>query len=411
MTPNDFIASAGSGGDDRIAIQAAIDFVGKRGGGTVQGVPGKTYKVNSVSTYATEGGANKAALLVRYNGVTVDLDLFLNSATATQMYYLSGMAKANAAAALPTARDSRNYAGTFNSANSTWTLVPILATGEGQTFIPLTNPADAAKFRVGDWVMLRRGGTLLAGEPSSYETPFGQYSKVTAVSAAGVTIDRPLVWAMQADTYPVGHDSAGQTVPWGIINLSWPVNAMLENVTIKGNVEMRGHADHKVLISNFNQGCHLGTTDDPLTVQTDGGVFSMGLSRSEVHVVVTEAGGLLSNDRAWVVCNDSCNHEVTWDVQAAGATLYCHMHEGTTGNTIVATMHSTAQWREMGGFRAYAKNNSVAMNLTGLDPSWPGLRLDESTSGIVGALDAVAPNTLAALVNDGTSNNVVVTLH
>ena len=64
----------------------------------------------------------------------------------------------------------------------------------------------------------------------------------------------------------------------------------------------------------------------------------------------------------------------------------------------------------MAGFRAYAKGNTINLNLDGLDPAWPGVRIDETASAITGTLRARASTVGAALVDDGAGDSVTVTL-
>lgn len=418
VRPEDFDPNAGTGFDDRLAIQAAMDFVGARGFGKLQLSAPKIYHIRSRSSFVTNGGSNKAALIVRFDNILIDIQpgakLYLDDTTPTQLFYRSGTAKGRGSSVLPTPRDSRNYAGTFNSANSTWELVKINPAEIGERSVWLQVPSDASKFRIGDWVLLRAGNTLAAGEPSSYDTPFGQYSRVAAVDAqAGmVSLDRQMVWPINSQRYPPRHHSAGLEIPWGMINLSYPIDAFINGFCLSGAIEMRGSPNHTVIVGNFTAYNVLGTAAKPLVISTDGNCFSMGQSRSSAFVSIRECGMLMiSGQTCWVACNDACNHEMTWNVTATGTSMYIHTHEGTTGFDITANLTAKAQWHEEAGFRAYAKNGRFNLSLHGISAGWPGVYLDGSTTGIAGSVFGRGPSVRSAsdvCGNDGTSNKVSV---
>lgn len=307
--------AAATGGDDQPAINAAILAAASRGIRYVTLSPGSggtaTYNLGA---YSTDGSLNYHLLMRSGVVLHVPAGVTLRTSVAAARIFSLGLG-------------ADSWSGVA--------VTPMTGTyARGGYSITLATASDAAGYAAGDWILIRTGQTLTTGT----DNPIGEYNIVDAADAGTgvITLKLPLKNDYQQEQYPTGHALAGTNAPYGIVKV-----ALLKNSGIigGGTIEnVAASATAPLIYGNqvvgFSWG---GDAGEPMTLQSTGGIMSLGMSFSEWKHLRIYPG---SAD-FYGVSQDKCNHGWSMNdvlIDAGSNVCYAHFHEGCSGTATDLTV-------------------------------------------------------------------------
>lgn len=384
--------------DLRTYIQEAMDDVGAAGGGSIIFTPG-LYNVKSGTTDGIT-----VSLTPLYDNLNLHLQqgAVVRVTIDSTLLGIGGFFKA--------AGGVTNYDDyiVFESANhgGAFTLYAISAASKYADSVTLSTASEHSNFSVGDWILIRTGQTRTVGTAE----PIGEFNKIRAINTGTgeLSLEYPLKNDYDSENYPVGHASAGNPVPFGIINCTSPTNVLLHNFSItgQGRLENTSVATTRPLI-NGSQTINR-VIDGPELVSYNH-VFS---DSSHLGRTVNCRIHLLGSGTYWGYAQATCHHDWLLDdcIISSRGQAQIHLHEGCSGKigggvTIISADPSTATTTE-NIISIRSRSHDIAIGDIkifgfGKDASSPAIYADDTCTRItVGSATIVGPaNASANAVN------------
>jgi hypothetical protein len=325
-----------TGTDDTVAIAAAIDAAVAAGGGTVQGIPGKRYRLNTIG-----GSASGIKWNLAIYGDKIRLrNLHLVNTVADDavtMLFVAGSSKPEGPLNWLKYAPWRFAGDTFAGGGAISPVspnieYPINAAALGAASITTTTPANAGNFAIGDYIFIRTGQLVTNGSNWNGE-PDGEINRVISVNAGtGVLgVERPLAkpYASENQT-AIGQVSSvgggGSPAPLTVkkITNATIVDCGLENVTLENLV---GNASAITLFGSVS-----GWFERQVTFNCLGPANALQQYRDGDFEDVTAVMSGTARSDYWPVSTANCSTDISMRRITGIATkkiATLHIHEGS----------------------------------------------------------------------------------
>lgn len=320
-------ANPDGSGDNRLAIQAAIDAAEAAGGGVIWFPRPLLYGVTSVagSSYGIAWSLEASGDNIIFDGVPGS---GINHTADSGVFFLGGAARPAGAA---------NW---IDSCLQEYTKAPLYGmapASKGEMAITLTTPADAANFAPGDDIYIRTG-QLVEGDfaPYAFQPDAELNVVVDANPSTGVILLRyPLAKPYAQEYFFDGHPLEGDPCPFGVVNATDRVSRNIGIHTIK--------VTHTSLNHCLLQGGQIvGLSFRGCTFETNVALTNMNVYRD---FTFDRTSTFFTRDSAteygwWLASATGCSDGIiSHNVMGGAMAGQLHIHEGSArikifGNTM-----------------------------------------------------------------------------